>query len=174
MGLSGIKISIQQLTAKYRAILETLNPEQFTETPPMGGWSYAEVYSHIFDSSLLSMMAIGNCIKGQGTKGPTLFKVRMVLLWGKFPSGKKIKAPERIEGRVKKISIEAARQLITDFEIMFEKQFDFIKTADPSVKVKHPVLNLLNAKQWVRFIQIHLKHHLIQIERIENSYKQKS
>ncbi|MCJ0741711.1 DinB family protein [Pedobacter montanisoli] len=172
MSLSGIKTSIQLLTAKYRAVLETLNPEQFTETPPLGGWSYAEVYNHIFDSSLLSMMAISNCIKGQGTKGSTPFKVKMVLLWGKFPSGKKIKAPERIESRVKKISIEAARQLITDFEIMFEKHFSLIKTADPSVKVKHPVLNLLNARQWVRFIQIHLKHHLKQIERIENSFKQ--
>ncbi len=172
MSLSGIKTSIQRLTAKYRAILDLLNPEQFTEQPPIGGWSYAEVYSHIFDSSLLSMMAIHNCIKGQGTKGPTLFKVKLVLLWGKFPSGKKIKAPEKIESRVKKISIEAANQLITDFEVMFEKQFNFIKTADPSVKVKHPVLNLLNAKQWVRFIEIHLKHHLKQLERIENSFKQ--
>jgi len=46
-----------------------------------------------------------------------------------------------------------------------------VKNANPKIKTKHPVIGYLNAKQWLRFIEIHLNHHLKQLKRIENSFK---
>jgi hypothetical protein len=76
--------------------------------------------------------------------------------------------------RVKKITPAAAQQFITDFELQLALAYPKIKNADPKIKAKHPVLGYLNAKHWLRFIEIHLKHHLEQLKRIENSFKQQS
>jgi hypothetical protein len=49
------------------------------------------------------------------------------------------------------------------------KTLPLIAHANSKIKTKHPRLGYLNAKQWLRFIEIHLHHHLKQLNRIENS-----
>ena len=44
--------SITKIVESYKAKLANQSEEEFTLTPPIGGWSYSEVYSHIFDASL--------------------------------------------------------------------------------------------------------------------------
>lgn len=163
--------SIIKATNTYQAQLLKMNEEDFQLSPPMGGWSYSEVYSHIFDSSLLSVMALNNCLKGEGEYKATLFGVKLVLFFGSFPPGQKYKVPQRLAERVKKIGTTAAQQLLTDFELQLGKTYPQLNQANPKVKVKHPRLGYLNAKQWFRFIEIHLKHHLKQLKRIENSFE---
>jgi hypothetical protein len=79
--------------------------------------------------------------------------------------------PKRLADRVKKINLMAAQQFITDFELQLIKLQATVDQANPKIKVKHPRLGYLNAKQWLRFIEIHLNHHLKQLARIENSFK---
>ena len=172
MGTEKIYRSVLKIAEAYRQTLDRIGAVNFQTEPPIGGWSYSEVYSHIFDSSLLSLMALNNCIMGEGKKKPTAFVVKVILFFGSLPPGKKYKAPSKIASRVKKISIAAAQQFITDFELQLMQIYPKMKDADPKIKVKHPVIGYLNAKQWLRFIEIHLKHHLKQLKRIENSYKQ--
>ena len=44
--------SIEFALNNYQSRLETIPDELFTVTPPGGGWSYAEVYSHILKATL--------------------------------------------------------------------------------------------------------------------------
>ncbi|WP_199119094.1 DinB family protein [Pedobacter sp. ASV28] len=174
MKVNPVHQSIIKTIEAYKTKLNSIVEPDFQTAPPMGGWSYSEVYSHIFDASLLSLIALNSCIKKEGAIKPTLFIVKLVLFFGMFPPGKKYKAPSKIAARVKKIGITAAQQFITDFELQLVQVIPKIDGADPKIKVKHPVLLYLNAKQWLRFIEIHLKHHLKQLQRIENSFKQQS
>ena len=162
--------SIIKIVAAYQSKLATKNEENFTLTPPFGGWSYSEVYSHIFDSSLLSLIALNNCIKDEGEVKSTHIIVKAILFFGSFPPNKKYKVPKRLAERVKKINLMAAQQFITDFELQLVKVLALIDNANPKIKNKHPRLGYLNAKQWLRFIEIHLNHHLKQLKRIENSF----
>lgn len=164
--------SITQLVAAYKAKLTNMDEEDFTRIPPIGGWSYSEVYSHIFDSSLLSLLALNNCAKGEGEIKPTHFVVKMILLFGSLPLGKRYKVPKRLAERVKKINLMAAEQFIVDFELQLAKIYPLTEKADPKIKSKHPRLGYLNAKQWLKFIEIHLNHHLNQLGRIEKSFQQ--
>jgi hypothetical protein len=161
---------ILKLVDAYRSHLSTKTEEIFQLTPPIGGWSYSEVYSHIFDSSLLSLMAIQNCLNGDGRKEGTSLGVKVVLFFGMFPPGKKYNVPSKLMTRVKKINIMAAEQFMIDFELQLAKIYPHINAADGKIKTKHPRLGYLNAKQWLRFIEIHLRHHLKQLKRIENSF----
>ena len=171
MTAAKIKASIQHLVNAYKTRLASYPDNIFQRTPSIGGWSYSEVYSHIFDSSLLSVIALQNCIKGKGEDKPTHFVVKLILFFGSFPPAKKYKVPKRLEERVKRISRTEALDFILEFEEALAHAYPDISKADKHCKNKHPRLGYLNAKQWLRFIEIHLKHHLKQLIRIEESFK---
>ncbi|MFD2284906.1 DUF1569 domain-containing protein [Pedobacter petrophilus] len=171
MNTAKVRVSIQQIIASYKSKLSAYADHDFQCTPPIGGWSYSEVYSHIFDASLLSLIALNNSTTEKGEKKPTHFIVRLILLLGALPPAKKYKVPRRMADRVKKISKTEALDFIIEFETALESSYQTIPTADLQLKTKHPRLGYLNANQWLRFIEIHLKHHLKQLERIEKSFK---
>lgn len=172
MNTAKVYQSIRQLIAAYKAKLANLDEEDFVLTPPIGGWSYSEVYCHILDSSLLSLIALNNSAKGDGEIKPTHFAVKMILFFGSLPPGKRYNVPKRLVERVKKINLMTAAQFIVDFELQLAKIYPLIDKANSKIKTKHPRIGYLNAKQWLRFIEIHLNHHLKQLGRIEKSFQQ--
>lgn len=168
-----IKQSILSTIVSYRTKFAGTSDAEFTEQPPMGGWSYSEVYAHIFDASLLSLHALKNCSSAKAEEKPSHFLVKVILFFGSFPPGKKYKVPKVLANRVKKISKTDAALLMDEVEKELEFAIENIKIAQKNKKIKHPRLGYLNAKQWFRFVEIHLKHHLKQLHRIENSFKQR-
>lgn len=152
----------------YEKLLQELSEEKFAENPQYGGWSYAEVYSHIFTSGLLSFSAIQTCLdkKGTDSKNAPSWPVRLILLFGTFPPGK-IKAPQKIAALVKKISKKEAEDLIIKFKSRLNEVHEQLPLVDLNQRVAHPRLGLLNATQWLRFIEIHTIHHVKQLNRIK-------
>lgn len=167
-----ILLSIAKLIDRYEQKLASVPDAEFNLTPRIGGWSYSEVYSHIFDSSILSVYAIQKCIDGDGKKIGDKLGAKLVLFFGALPPGKKYKVPPKLAMRVKKIDFTTAEKLIDDFGFQLAKVSNEIKNADPSIRIEHPRLGPLNARQWLRFTEIHLKHHWKQIERIEKFFSQ--
>jgi len=170
MTAAKIKASIHKIVDAYKSKLSHYSEDIFQTTPPIAGWSYSEVYSHIFDSSLLSLIALERAANGKGENKPTLFIVKLILLLGTLPPSKKYKVPKRLAERVKKISKTEALDFILEFEKGLDDNYPVIAHAKANCKTKHPRLGYLNARQWLRFIEIHLKHHLKQLERIEKSF----
>lgn len=169
MSNSSVFSSIQTICSTYKDKLEHLPDAQFQTTPPIGGWSYSEVYDHIFDVSLLSLIPMEEAINGNGEKKETAFIVKLILFFGMFPPAKKFKVPKRFESRVKKINKTEARAWIDKFLQQLVIDYATIEKADPAIKTLHPRLGYLNANQWLRVIEIHLNHHLKQLKRIEKS-----
>lgn len=171
MNAAKIMVSLHHIVDAYKAKLSSYPDEIFQLTPPIKGWSYSEVYSHIFDSSLLSLIALENSANGKGEDMPTHFVVKLILLLGSLPPAKKYKVPKRLVERVKKISKPEAMDFILEFEKTLADNYPLVASANENCKTKHPRLGYLNAKQWLRFIEIHLKHHLKQLIRIEKSFQ---
>ena len=159
---------IVQATARYEAFLATLSDADFQRNPAAGVWSYAEVYSHIFEANLISLLALEKCVKGTAEEDKSALHpaVWLILFLGKFPPGK-IKAPARIAAMVKKINPAEAKQLMSNFSRRLQELVPQIPQASSSQKAKHPRLGLLHARQWLRFIEIHTKHHEKQLYRIQ-------
>ncbi|HVW94754.1 MAG TPA: DinB family protein [Mucilaginibacter sp.] len=160
----------------YRARLEIIPDELFTATPPGGGWSYAEVYSHIIKASLGSSIALERCINGnrpQAKKKLTL-PGRYMMLTGKFPPVR-IKMSESLEAKMpaEKISKEDAKNALVKCRKRVEYVFPLIKNAPVNSRNEHPRLGMLTAGQWFKFIRIHFYHHLKQLNRIEKKFQQK-
>ncbi|MET4081256.1 hypothetical protein ABIB40_001201 [Pedobacter sp. UYP30] len=165
--------SILQTVAKYRTKFAQMSEADFVKQPPIGGWCYSEVYLHIFDASLLSFRSIAYCLSGKAKEKPTHFSVKLMLWYGAFPPRKRYKVPKSLAERVKKISKVEAETLMNAMEKKLSLTAGKVQLADRNKKIKHPRLGYLNAQQWFRFIEIHLKHHLKQLTRIEKSFKQR-
>ena len=165
--------SLLKTLVVYETLLAQLSEEDFSQSPPNGGWSYSETYSHIFQSDLVSLIAAEKCILGTGThnRSSIHWLAWIILLIGRFPPVK-IKAPERIAAMTTKISREDARNMMRKFKNRLAEIRPKIKNADPYQKVRHPRLGFLNAKQWFGFIEIHTIHHTGQLMRIKAKLKE--
>lgn len=161
--------AIQTALDNYRIQLDVIPDGQFDVTPQKGGWSYAEVYSHIMQATIGSSILLERCTHATSkpVKGGINWWGRYVLLTGLFPPIK-TKMPDDVAAKLapKKIDKEEAKNLI----VKCRKRMDDIAaliTLNPSTRRgKHPRLGMLTANQWFKFIRIHLQHHLKQLERI--------
>ena len=170
---SSIYTAILNALDDYRAQLDLIPDEQWDVTPPGGGWSFAEVYSHILQATLGSSIAAEKCSQSSckpTNKKPTWFG-RILLLIGKFPPVK-VKVPPTAPDRlaVNKIIKEDARNLLIKCRKRIDTIAPLVYKAPKNCRVDHPRLGMRNARQWVKFIRIHLTHHLKQLTRIENKF----
>lgn len=159
---------------EYRHRLDEIPDEEFTETPPVGGWSYAEVYSHIMQANLGSSIAAEKCCRRTGvtTSKGLNWTGKLVFLLGSFPPGKR-KSPAALDAVTKKISKEEARNLIVKLRKRVDEIAQLAAHAPNENKVAHPSLGMLTAGQWLKFIRIHTRHHLKQLNNIQKSFPQK-
>jgi hypothetical protein len=170
MNIAKERKAIDAALDNYRAQLDTIPDEQFTETPRGGGWSYAEVYSHILQATMAASIGLERCTQRVGdpkAKGLNMLG-HLVFSFGRFPPVK-IKEPEVVAAKMPatKISKEDAKNLIIKCRKRVDEMIPLIKSSSPTSKVKHPRLGVLNASQWFKFIRIHLQHHLKQLDRIK-------
>ena len=157
----------------YRAQIDSIPDDQFAQTPPHGGWSYAEVYSHIMQATMASTIALERCThpSDKPNNGKVTLMGKLVLFFAKFPPIK-IKEPQSVSSKMPalKISKEEARNLI----IKCRKRLDeMVPLTDEKVairRVKHPRLGMFTAANWFKFIRIHLAHHIKQLARIKKDF----
>jgi len=170
MSIAHTHQEILDTVSAYEELLEQVSDELFITTPPAGGWSYAEVFAHIFNSNITCIQAIDKCIQGAAVESDARMSlgVRLVFFFGRFPPGK-FKVPNRIKDQVRKINKQEAHELIRRFKDELSQITPLVETARSSQKLKHPRLGLLNAVKWYEFIDIHTRHHRKQLQRISKN-----
>ena len=167
------RIAIEAALDTYRARLDQIPDEAFDLTPAGGGWSYAEVYDHMMKSTIGASIALekstqSSCVPTN--KKPNLMG-RLLLLFGRFPPVKTT-VPDSVANTIgpAKITKEDARNLIIKCRRRVDTVMSLIANSKNNCRVNHPRLGMLNARQWLKFIRIHLQHHLKQLGRIENKF----
>ncbi len=170
MGSSKDYQKILSIVSVFKKTLEEVSEDAFQLSPQSGGWSYSEVYFHIFDASLLTLDTIEDCVAGKGENQPTPLISRLILGFGSLPPGGKYKAPRRLAERLRKISKTEADELINVFLAKLDSIYRKLAAADKNIKSPHPRMGPFNAFHWFRFLRIHLAHHLKQIIRIEKGF----
>ena len=145
----------------YRDQLDIIPDELFDVTPPNGGWSYAEVYSHILQATIGASIAVERCANGTfkaSKKGRTLIGL-YVLTTGRFPPVR-VTTPTALAAKmpVKKISKEDAKNMLVKCRKRMEDMLPLAQAAGTECKAEHPRMGMLNAKQWFKCIRINLNH----------------
>jgi hypothetical protein len=170
MSTVAVFTSIHKISFSYKQKLANIPSENFQQDPGSGGWSYSEVYNHIFDLSILSLHELEKCLSGKGKKRSTPLITKLILFFGALPPAIRFKVPNLLASRVKKCSKAEAETMITEFLVQLQPFGNKLEKANADIKTPHPKLGFLNGSQWLRFIEIHLKHHLKQLKRIDRSF----
>jgi hypothetical protein len=157
----------------YRNQLDTIPDELFDVTPPGGGWSFAEVYSHILQATIGSTIAAERCANGtcEATQQGISLLGRLVLFFRRFPPVKvKTPAAEAARMKIVKMTKEEARNLLVKCRSRIDTITPHINGASAHSRFKHSRFGMMNAGQWYKFILVHLKHHLKQLERVKKKF----
>lgn len=151
----------------YRRRLAEYSEEVFVKKISDEVWSPAEVYAHIISANRLTIKGMHKAYEGNATEDSNglSFKTWLILSFGKFPKGRKV--PEVVQRRTPKFENKADAKnaleaLINELNDIWSSNEQWSKTQ----KLKHPALGLLNNRQWIKFMKIHSKHHLKQLDRI--------
>lgn len=173
MGIGSELREIEEVLDTYRNRLDNIPDDLFDATPPGGGWSYAEVYSHILQADLSSSIMLEKCTLSTcraTNKGRTLVGL-FVLTFNRFPPFR-VKVPKAIASIIQanKISKEDAKNLLIKCRRRINDVAPRIRDSSPHCRYKHARMGMLNARQWFKFILIHSKHHLKQLDRIEKKF----
>ncbi len=166
MSISKNKASLLEALDRYADFLGAIPEDEFARTPAPGTWSLSEVYSHLLSANRSSLFAVESCLRGKRTSaGSVSLAGRLVLFFGRLPF--KVRAPESMLAQVKKISREEAGNELELFRKRFLEVAGECQKAPENNRLKHPRLGMLNARQWVRFIEIHTWHHYRQLLRVK-------
>lgn len=169
MDLHDILTRYDETLAEWRRRLAQFSDQTFNAAPA-GEWTAARIFDHIAAVQAKCIANSEACARGEGERkllaiGPAIFS-----MMGSFP-------PIRI--RVKKIPPgleniyqpravtreEAARTL----DAMQKEMHRAAKTlpAGSRSRVKHWAGGWFNAEQWFHSAEMHLRHHLRQLDRLE-------
>jgi hypothetical protein len=170
MTIGETRKKIEQVLDIYRNRLDNIHDDLFMVRPPGGGWSCSEVYCHILRADLSSTVAIEKCTLNNcmpTSKGRTFIGLA-VLSFGRFPPFR-VKTPKEIAEKnpVRNITKEEARNLIIKCRKRLEEVVPLIHSSSKHKRIRHARMGMLNARQWLKFILIHSKHHLKQLDRVE-------
>lgn len=149
----------------YRTVLDGVSDFDFQSQVKVDHWSYGQVFSHIFGTSQMILLGLEdweNKSTAESTE-PTWIS-RIILFLGVLPG--RIKAPKTIEEMVQNISKDEAAIQLRNFTQTLDRVMLLLPTIPKDRKFKHPKLGMLNAKEWLRFIEIHTRHHEKQLLRM--------
>ena len=154
----------------YFSKLEGYSEEQFAEKPNDESWSLGQVYVHtILANDHFFLKQAERCLNKEDTQrgksknngGRVLF-----LINGfpniKFKMPKSVEVPPRQPDNISSIREKLQRSL---------EQARIVEgglgSFDKDEKVKHPAFGFMNAQEWYRMSEMHFRHHLRQLKRIE-------
>lgn len=155
---------------KYQEALRGFSEEEFCRKPEDGSWSVSEIYCHINQVNMRSLLAVEKCIYGRQVQrgyGVPLF-TRAILYFGQFPPGS-VKIPDNIAALVTVVSKEDARNELIRFVEKFNQILPKAKKCSPHNRVRHQRLGLLNCEEWIRFIEIYSKYHFKRLRRLSGN-----
>ena len=152
---------------RYSYKLNNYTEESFQLKKHPDVWSPAEVYAHITTANRLTVKGMKKASNADATEDNSslTWAARVIFLTGKFPAGRK--APDVIVKRTPELkSIADAKNALDELESELNEVWDMRHSWSKTQKLKHPALGMLNNEQWIKFMLIHSKHHLKQLDRI--------
>ena len=130
-------------------------------------WSLGQMFLHVIESTDFFLDNVESCLTDrQNAEEPTTDRAGKVFSENELPdieivgpaSNDLTPQPERIESLREGLTSLKQRAVIIREKLVGDP---------PSGKVKHPGLGYFDAAQWYHFADIHVRHHLRQLPRME-------
>lgn len=166
----------EETVGRYLVDLENLDMEQLHAKPNEEEWSIGQMYMHLIQSAhLMHLRNVDQCLGGSeaviGITGEKTENGRTAFELGSFPSIR-IKVPASPQYTPQQP--ESKEQLMEGLRGVVERmKRTEITLSQASVenRILHPGFGALNATEWFLLVEMHYRHHLLQLERLQNFIK---
>lgn len=166
---------VEKYTAHTRFWIDELGSfsQQFFVQSQEGEWSVAQVVDHLCKTTHKCLDMAELCCDGKGEKGHISLGPAIFSFMGSFPPIKlRIKnPPKEVKGiyTPENITIKMAEKSLREAELRMQRVLPKIKNADLTIRCKHWAGGWFNAFQWFQNSEMHIKHHIRQLERIKRN-----
>jgi len=152
--------------------LDVYTEAQLLAIPSDNGWSLGQVYVHlILATDHFFLKNAERCLNKEDTQrgGRKNRNGIIIFVLGGFPN-KKYKMPKANEviprqpESLEELRVKLLRSIAFGKDITQQ-----LESHDPKEKIQHPAFGYLNAKEWYSMCEMHFRHHLRQMKRIEKS-----
>jgi len=164
--------AFEALVGRYLIELESLDMEQLIKKPNEEEWSIGQMYMHLIQSAqfmhlhnvdqcLAASEAAVDAMEEKTERGKEAFEL------GRFPPVR-IRVPASPQYTPKQP--ESREQLTEGFRGVVERMKrteSTLSQVSECKKILHPGFGALNANEWFLLIEMHYRHHLLQLERLK-------
>lgn len=162
----------------YMRELDHVSIEQLKWKTGEDEWSIGQMYQHLINSALyMHLRNIESCIMmNENSMAYVTEKTREgaeIFEHGGFPPIR-IKVPPSPQYTPQQP--ESKEQLIQELNIVIHRMEDMepkLETIPNEHVVTHPKFGALNAKEWFLLIEMHYRHHLLQLDRLKKHLERK-
>lgn len=165
--------AFEELVGLYLTELDNFDKEQLTRKANDEEWSIGQMYMHLIQSAqFMHLHNVDQCLAGGEAAVDAMEEKtemgRKVFEQGSFPPIR-IQVPASPHYTPKQP--ESKEQLIEGLgdvvERMKRTEANLCKKT-ASKKIVHPGFGALNAKEWFLLIEMHYRHHLLQLKRLKH------
>ncbi len=135
--------------------------------PPNNSWSPGQVGMHLIKATGFYLQQIEICISTNDNADKDMLPAAKQLFQNNELPDVLIEGPLTNATTPQPASKEALLQGLTDLKEKIKTLEIVIATSSYKGKTKHPGLHYFTAKEWLQFADMHLRHHLRQLKRIE-------
>lgn len=166
--------SFETTVERYVAELNLLNMDELLRKENEEEWSIGQMYMHLIQSALfMQLRNIEHCLaKNEHSVEFDAEKTELgsqVFDLGQFPPVR-VKVPA--SPQYTPLQPESKEQLAQGLQQVVDRMRGTaavlaLEEAATGSKVLHPRLGALNAQEWFQLIEMHYKHHLLQLDRLK-------
>ena len=150
--------------------LSGYDEDEFLIQPGPGKWSIGQVYMHLLSETSYFLSQVKYCLEHEeNISGEMKEEGRLMFLQNAFPDLQIDRGPDLSD-----VSQPVNKQmLVNEFETL-RQEINLIGEKDLNEfrgKTMHPGLGYFNAKEWLQFSEMHMRHHFRQKQRIDDFLK---
>lgn len=153
--------------------LDTFSLEQLKQKPSDNEWSIGQMIQHLINSALhMQLPNVEQCLAANNSALSLTEKTKngvAVFAQGSFP-------PIRIQvppsPQYTPVQPESKQQLIQGLHTVIQRMKEIeplLENASLQNTMPHPSFGGLCAEEWFQLIEMHFRHHLLQLERLKEA-----
>lgn len=163
---------LEKSISVWIAALDDYTIDKLLLKPDPESWSMGQVFMHLIEETRYYMGEIETCLlNGENANGEMIDEAKQTFANNEFPNVRVIGDPLIAAQVPQPVSIS---QLKTDWQSLKHDILQLAKRATASGskgKTRHPGLGYFSALEWLQYAEMHLRHHLRQKKRLDETLK---
>ena len=166
---SAYQMQFNETIEKWILWLEDYTLEQLRQEPRAGSWSLGQVYVHIIGDTNYFVEQMRICVSnGENSDGEMTEFATAMFASNEFPD-LRLKGPSTDSSVRQPHSKEELSEALVSIRNEVNKLNEVFDFSTSIGKTEHPGFRFFNALEWLRFAEMHMRHHVGQKKRIDES-----